>query len=75
MAPTSKAPQSLIGRVVTHAQFHTGVGHVPRTGYDAKRDDAYMEIQPTGVYVKKKEGEFLVPYSNVLWCRFAEVEK
>lgn len=65
-------PKSLIGRGVTHAQFHVGFGHTARTGCDAKRDEAYMEVQPTGVYVKKKEGEWLVPYSNVTWAKLAD---
>lgn len=62
-------PKSLIGRVLTHAQFHVGFGHLARTGCDAKRDSAYMEIQPTGVYVRKVDGEWLVPYSNVTWAK------
>lgn len=69
MAPRGSGPVSLIGRQVETAQFHVGFGFAAKTGLNVKKDDAYMEIQPTGVYVKKKDGEWLVPYSNVVWTQ------
>ncbi len=65
----------LAGKKVTRMQCHIGFGHSARTGQDEKVDKAYMEVTPGGVYVKNKDGEFLVPYSNVVWCKLASSEE
>ncbi len=62
----------IAGRVVERMQTHVGFGYQSRTGQDRERDDATMEVTPGGIYVKNKEGEWLVPYSNVLWAKLAE---
>lgn len=64
--------KNLNGRSVEQAQFHVGFGYLARTGCNAKKDKAYMEITPVGVYVKQNGKEWVVPYSNVTWCELAE---
>lgn len=62
--------KSILGRSVEKARFHVGYDEVSRTGCHAEKDKAYMEVMPPGLYIKKQEGgEFLVPYSNVLWLK------
>lgn len=67
--------KSLVGRTVSRAQFHVGFGDSARTGCHAEKDSAHMEITPPGLFVKKKDGEWLVPYSNVTWCKLNEETK
>lgn len=64
----------LAGREVLRAQFHVGFGHTSRTGQDSIVDKSYMEVTPGGIYVKNKEAEWLVPFSNVVWCKLAPLE-
>lgn len=64
--------KNLHGARVERAQFHVGYGNLARTGCDAVKDDAHMEITPAGVYIKRKEGEWVVPFSNTVWLKLFE---
>lgn len=60
------------GAPVKRAQFHVGYGNLSRTGCDTVKDSAEMELTPAGVYIKRKEGTWIVPYSNTVWVELAE---
>lgn len=63
------AAMKIAGRQVVQAQFHSGVGNLPRTGCNAVRDDAYMEVTPGGLYIRynKLKKVILVGAGNLLW--------
>lgn len=63
------------GRIVDQAQFHVGFGFVARTGCNRTTDKAHMELTPAGLYIKNPEGEWVVPYSNVTWCKLVPESK
>ncbi len=67
--------KSLVGRLVDRAQFHVGFGNEAKTGLSRKVNGAHMEVTPPGIYVEIKGKEFLVPYSNVVWCELLKEEE
>lgn len=67
-------PVNLLGRKLERAQFHVGFGDSARTGCHAEKDKAHMEVTPAGVYVKKADGEWMVPYANVVWTKLAPAD-
>lgn len=60
---------NVAGRKVERASFHVGFGLSSNLSCSVDRDKAYMEVTGAGLYIKKADGEFLVPYSNVTWVK------
>lgn len=71
---TNKTPTTVSGRLVERVQFHVGYGDTAKTGCHAEKDQAHIELIPPGVFIKKKDGEWLVPYANTLWAKLKPIQ-